>query len=390
MPTPRRASPTFFHHGSQRLVALGNAIGFDRALTAQAVELFRTATSPWSEEPIGDRPRWPSDITDDGTPYEFSLAIERHRPELRMLVEAQASEPTVFAQWDAGRALSEHLQRKLGAHLGRLAQIEDLFAIEDRSARFGSWHAINLRAGSKPDFKIYLNPQAKGKANAFEVVAEALSRLGFREAARALPLRADLHDEIKYFSLDLSDAAEARVKVYLAHHRATCADMESALSTAANYIAGEATEFCRTMSGSEGPYLNMALQSCYSFTTRGGDRPTAATLYFPVRAYADSDDVAKNRIMNYMIAEDRPLYERVIQAFAQRDLDLGTGMQTYAAFRRQNFFRRVTVYLSPEAYAMGPRRAPAGPVSGVMSTPNMRADHTSAPSVSFARASELA
>lgn len=379
MLTPRVSIPTFLQHGAERLEALCEAVEFDTALRKTALDLFTRLTSPWGETPIGDEPRWRSDITDDHTPYEFSLAVERHRPELRMLVEAQASRPDVWAQWDAGLRLSEELERDAGAYLGRFRSIQDLFAIEDGAARFGMWHAVNVRADKTPQFKLYLNPASKGPDRAVEIVGEALDRLGFRGALRSIPIEPRTRDEIKYFSLDLSDAGEARVKIYLAHHRPSAADMEAAVSVAANYLAGEPTEFCRAMAGHDGPYVNMALQSCYSFTTGGGHTPVAATIYFPVRAFVENDEIAKHRILAYMLAEDRSLYERVLRAFARRPLDAGTGMHTYTSYRRQNFCRRITAYLSPEAYATGPRSLTAPePVSGVRETADLRDALTSA------------
>jgi DMATS type aromatic prenyltransferase len=360
---------TFLDHGSRHLTALCEALAVGAPLRREALDVFRRLTSPWGERPIGARPLWPSDITDDHTPYEFSLAIERSRPELRMLVEAQADEASVFAQWDAGRALSTRLERDYGAVLERLRGIEDLFEIEDPTCRFGMWHAVTVSGEARPEFKVYLNPNAKGPARAAEIVGEAMARLGFGDALSTLPLDAG---DLKYFSLDLTGGGDARAKIYLVHHRCTAADLEAALSVAANYSPGEATEFCRSMSGGVGPYMHTPLQTCYAFTTRGGDRPVAGTLYFPIRSYVESDEIARIRVRDYMMAEDRPLYDRVLAGFAGRDLDVGTGMQTYASYRRQNGSRRVTIYLSPEAYAAGPRQLTSDPDSGVVLLPRLR------------------
>lgn len=375
MPAFRLISRTLLSHGTEKLAALCGAIGFEDALTDRAHRLFERMTSPWGDASIEQRPRWLSDITDDHSPYEFSLALEQSKPELRMLVEAQPETSGVAAQWAAGRALSKVLERDYGASLARLQGIEDLFAAEDPRARFGIWHAANVRAGAPPEFKVYLNPQAKGRASARAVVNRAMVRLGFPGAVTALPLTGEGRAEVKYFSLDLRSDATARVKVYLALHRATSSDIESAVSLAGNYMPGEVTEMCRALSGHDGPYHEMPAQLCFSFTTQGGNRPVAATLYFPVRAFASSDRVAQSRILAYMAAEDRPMYENVLRAFAGRSLDIGTGMQTYASYRWQNGGRRVTVYLSPEIYSIAPRRNEqldepvsrrlAEPVSGV-------------------------
>jgi DMATS type aromatic prenyltransferase len=356
------APRTFFHHGLSRLEPLCDSLGLDRVLRERSVDLFRTMTGAWGDMPVGEVPRWPSDITDDHTPYEFSLAIEHGVPELRMLVEAQGSEPTVAAQWEAGRALTDELERRHGARVERLRAVEDLFAIGAPDAKFGIWHAAGVRAGARPGFKVYLNPQARGRERAAAVVQSALERLGFRDGFRALPLGPPSADEIKYFALDLEATDHARVKVYLARRRATCADIESALSVAADYTPGEATAFCRAMAGSAGPYLGLPVQLCFSFTGVDERRPRAATVYFPARGYVESDRQARDRILTYMDTRDRILYERALRAFAARDLRCGTGMHTYVAYREQRGRRRVTIYLSPEAYQVGPRRPLERPV----------------------------
>jgi DMATS type aromatic prenyltransferase len=372
MSLSRTVTATFFEHGASRVAALCGVCGFDHAGTERTVDLFRRMTSPWGDAPIRKRPSWPSDITDDHTPYELSLAIENGAPELRMLVEAQPTVPDAAAQWSAGVALGNVLERHCHAFLGRFHEIQDLFPVTNAAARFGMWHAVNVRAGAEPEFKVYLNPHAQGRARAVSTVGEALSRLGFSGAMASLPPICERHDELKYFSLDLLQSGEARVKVYLAHYRATAEDIEDALAVAGSHVPGEATAFCRAMAGNDGPYLDLPLQTCFSFTTGGGARPVAATVYFPVRSYVASDEVARSRILAYMDAEDRPLYGEVLRVFANRRLAAGTGMQTYASYRPQNGCRRVTVYLSPEAYRVAPCRGANGaPVSGVMPAPSL-------------------
>src|SRR5262245_40479159 len=65
----------------------------DRTLTA-----FDLMSSTWGDGPIA-RPRFKSDITDDSSPYEFSVAFDGRTPDLRVLAEAQGSRGTSFEQW---------------------------------------------------------------------------------------------------------------------------------------------------------------------------------------------------------------------------------------------------------------------------------------------------
>lgn len=365
---------TFWDVGVERLRALAAQIDFGPEDLRVAEDIFRTVLSPWADMPVGSLPRYPSDITDDHSPFEFSLAIDGVNPELRFLVEAQASQPSLSSNWEKAREVNERLEKKYGISLERLRIIESFFQPIDRSCRFGAWHAVCLRKGAKPDFKIYLNPQAQGQKHAFVIVAATLSRLGFDEAYSVLAERPE--DEIKYFSLDLSAGETARVKVYTAHHNATAQEIETALSVTKNYQPGQVTEFCRAMGGGDGPYDRRSVQTCLAFT-QGDPMPTTGTVYFPVRAYAEHDLEARDRILAYLDTHNADLYAQALNSFANRPLEEGVGMQTYASLRQYAGPRRVTVYLSPEVYAVeAPRSMPLpslmpqsmAPVSGVIHT----------------------
>src|SRR5262249_10186780 len=154
--------------------------------------------------------------------------------------------------WEKAREVNAELESRYGISLDRLRAIESFYTPLDRSARFGAWHAVCFRKGAKPDFKIYLNPQAQRQKHAFVIVAATLSRLGFDDAYSMVAERPG--DEIKYFSLDLAERTGARVKVYTCHHDATAKDVEQALSHVHDYQPGVIEGFCRAMAGSDGPY----------------------------------------------------------------------------------------------------------------------------------------
>lgn len=345
---------TLLELGQEKLGALCEALGFG----SQAREIggvFAAMAVGWGDRPAGAAPPHASDITDDHTPYEFSLAIDGREPELRFLIEAQGGSPSLAASWEAARRLNAALARRFGVSLGRLEQVEDLFAPTDPAARFGLWHAVCFRRGAAPDFKVYLNPAARGRERAPALVKEALARVGLGEAFAALPLHRAL-DEIKYISLDLSARREARVKVYTAHPRASVRHIEEAVRMARDHAPGQAAEFCRAMGGGEGPYAGMPVLTCLAFT--GGEAlPATGTIHFPVRAYADDDRAARDRILAYLPGEGARIYRDALEVFASRRLEDGIGMQTYASLREQRGSRRVTVYLAPEVYSVRPARA---------------------------------
>ena len=355
------STQTHFQYGAQKLRALCCALGFEEK-TESIVQLFRSFIYPWGETTIGKVPKWPSDITDDHTPFEFSIAFCDHQPELRILIEAQGAVPTLQSQREAGRALTERLVRDFGIDIERLRLIEDLFLPEEPEGLFSVWHVVSLQPNREPKFKMYLNPQAQGKAKAAAILEEALDRLGF---SHVWPVMAEIaarrgleKDEFKYFSLDLSANKAARVKLYVQHHDATVEDLEFALSAASSYVKGDVTEFCQAMTDSEGSFSERSVITCFSLIEGDNECPSIGTFHLPIRAYASNDQFASDCIYKYLAKHNLPsfLYKRSLKAFATRSLKDGKGMHTYVSFRREQGCSRIALYLAPEAYKVEPPR----------------------------------
>ncbi len=342
-------SQSFYAFGSERLRTLCRGLGLNDQREQEALKLLSRFLMRWGGATIGRAPRWRSDITDDHSPFEFSLAMDGREPELRILVEAQAQRPGLLANWEAGRALSNALAEEFGMSLDRLKAIEHLFAPTDPNAKFSIWHAVSLRADSAPEFKIYLNPQAQGRGSSGNIVARALTLLGFPNAV--VPRSERSLDEIKYISLDMSNRTDARIKLYAAHHDATGSDIEAALRPASYYVNGEAADFCLHMAGQEGPYTNLPVQTCLAYAANR-EAPLMGTVHFPVRSYAPNDEVVRDRILEYLGEPTAQLYRNALDSFSNRPLDEGVGMQTYASLRQQEGGSRMTVYLSPELYSI--------------------------------------
>jgi hypothetical protein len=340
---------SFSAFGSERLRTLCRGLGLNDQREQEAQKLLSRFLMRWGDAAIGRAPRWRSDITDDHSPFEFSLAMDGREPELRILVEAQAHRPGLLANWEAGRALSNALAEEFGMSLDRLRAIEHLFAPTDPRAKFSIWHAVSLRADSAPEFKIYLNPQAQGRGSSGNIVARALSLLGFPNAV--VPRSERSLDEIKYISLDMSNRPDARIKLYAAHHDATVSDIEAALRPASYYVRGEATDFCLHMAGQEGPYTELPVQTCLAYAVNH-EAPLMGTIHFPVRSYAPNDEIVRDRILEYLGEPTAQLYRKALDSFSNRPLNEGVGMQTYASLRQQEGGSRMTVYLSPELYSI--------------------------------------
>lgn len=341
-------SPTLAEVGAERLAALCRSVGFDAAQAEAAQAIFRRFAIHWGERRVYAGPPERSDITDDHTPFEFSIAIAGGAPELRFLVEVQGDQPSLAAHWTAAAEINRGLAADFGAELERLRAVAELFAPTAHTPRFAVWHAVCLTPGAPPSFKVYLNPQARGVRESGALVKTAFTRLGFGAAYAQLPVCKG-RDSYIYFSLDLSGQKEARVKIYTAHHDALSTDIEAAVAGADGHLAGQAREFCAAMAQTPGPYTRLPVLTCLSFV-QGRARPSYATVHFPVRAYADDDQVIKDRVLRYLGPQGAAPYTRALAAFARRPLAAGIGMQTYVSLRINKGIKRLTVYLAVELF----------------------------------------
>jgi cytokinin dehydrogenase len=350
-----RGKSTFQAVGLGLLDGLCAAARFPEQRRTQALRTLADMLVPWGEWLVGDQPRFPSDIGDDHFPIEHSLAASGSDLELRVLLEAQAPSCQLPDLWAAGWALSARLASRHGADLQRFEKIAELFE-PHAGARYAMWHAACFSGRADPTFKLYVNPQARGQDHAPAIVAEALLRLGFSPAAVKIATAPRPGGALKFFALDLERGPNARVKVYYAHHGADRHRIEAELSHVPGFSPERLSPFWSAVADHDGPFEGLPVTTYLSFTD-GHDRPTSGIVHFPVRDYADNDQVVYGRVMTLLDGPERELYARAVAGFATRPLDGGVGLQTYVAQKVGSGERRVTVYLSPEGYRVRPARA---------------------------------
>ena len=345
---PLQATPTLRSLGRKQIDSLCRALGIVEQ-TDRTLAVFDIVSSTWGER-ITDRPMFTSDVTDDCSPYEFSVAFDGRGPELRLLAEAQGTRGTSREQWSAGWRLSEQIALRFKASLARARRIAPLFEPKSLGLTFALWHAASF-GSTQPSFRMYFNPQARGRTYATQHVLAALETLGMGGAAAWLRDRFPQgeHNPI-YFSVDLSNSPTARCKVYLAHPGITADRLESLIVGYGGHQPGDVSSFCQTMTGTSGPWPSRPLLTCFAFR-EGNDLPGTVTLHVPIRRYAPNDQIALERIASQLTAAEAVVYERGVRSLARRELDRSTGIQTYASLRREDGRRRLTVYLSPEAYS---------------------------------------
>ncbi|WAS90449.1 tryptophan dimethylallyltransferase family protein [Nannocystis punicea] len=286
-------------------------------LADRADELFEPMTfvlGPHADHDRREGVRFPSDVSDDHTPFEFSVSLAGREQQLRVLMETPGPDATLATTHTACVAMTEQLVRRLNLRAERLRRVEDLFQSTAPSGRFSRWHALEFSPGRPISVKVYFNPQLHGRECAGEVVEAALRRLGRPDAWDEVVRRAARGeaDELTYFSLDLDDSPTTRAKVYVRHHHATAEEIEATLAGTREYSPGSASAFCRAMLGSARPFGARPVFTCLSWVEGvPGPKPT---IYAPVAGYARDDADVRDRVLSFMRAAGLPsdAYERML------------------------------------------------------------------------------
>jgi DMATS type aromatic prenyltransferase len=340
---------TLHHLGCAKLAGLCHALRQDSNQTGRAIEVFQVMTQHWcgaAEAKSG----WQSDITDDGTPFEFSASFHAGGVDLRMLVEPQTASCTLATNWDAGLALNELLEQKFGANLDNFRKIQSLFApARESTARFAIWHAAALAPDASRLFKVYLNPLTRGDNVASQVVQEALYRLDRHDALdRLAPVMADPASQPRYFSVDLIESGTARVKIYFA--RSGHVDsIDRDANNVARMQSGEASLWIQRLTDRREDFSQRPILTCYAFDTEGA--APSATIHVPVRCYLSNDAEAADRVCSFLSPSQATDFRRLLSALSPRPLERNSGLITYASLRKARGQLRVTVYLAPQVYA---------------------------------------
>jgi hypothetical protein len=114
-------------------------------------------------------------------------------------------------------------------------------------------------------------------------------------------------------------------------------------------------EFCSTAGGGRDRFDGRPLVSSYTFLA-GADGPLGYSLYVPIRSYVNDDAEARSRVMALLDRHgfDSVALDRAIDAVAGRPLADGVGLIAHVSLRLGPPRPGITVYLSAEAYQVGP------------------------------------
>ncbi|MFD5910705.1 tryptophan dimethylallyltransferase family protein [Streptomyces massasporeus] len=364
-PAPRTAVTLGEHvRGQTRRICRAAGFAARGDGSGRALSDLLDLLGPAAHRPLGAGPPSRSFVCDDHSPVEFSLAFSAGSPvALRLLVEPGCSATTLEENGRLGRQALETLAARRDFSTEPVRRVEDLFFPPVMDGRFALWCAMDLRQDRPAGVKVYVNPQAHGRARSAQVTEEALNRFGFDGAwpalrERAMPRGPD-RDEILFFALDLGSWHTPRVKVYIAHHDITAEEAHTVLRLLPGEPAERVGEFCRVVAGDPGPFVHRPLVSCLAYTERDRTHPSGHTVHVPVRDYAPDDEAARDRATAVLrhYGMDPGAVDSACAAMTSRRLRDGVGLIAYVSLVRSTWQPpRVNVYFSPEAYAVRPPR----------------------------------
>ncbi|MGC0327693.1 DMATS type aromatic prenyltransferase [Streptomyces sp. SAI-170] len=354
-------SPALGYFAARQLVRLCDIAGLAPGDVATYVDVLIDALGPVAARRLDEPPPYPTFLSDDHTPVEYSFAfVPGGAPTLRVLLDPGCGADGLAGNGRTGLRLVRDMARTWDFSTDRLDELEDLFFPDRPKGPLALWLALELCPGGVPKVKVYLNPAASGRKRSFATVREAMRRLGHAEAFSALPPA----DGFPFLALDLGDWETPRAKVYLRHDGLSATEAAGLSRMPDGPTPAALTEFFRTVagldpSGSEDavPLTGRPVLTCHAFTGSMTRQPSGFTLHIPVRDYVRHDGEALERAVTVLCrhgVDPAPLLG-ALPAVTSRLPEEGIGLIAYLALvHQQDRPPRLTAYLSSEAYAVRP------------------------------------
>lgn len=359
------ADVTLTDHTSRQLRNLCTLAGFDN--TDTPVALLRELLGAAGGRALSEPPLWPSDVADDATPVEFSIALDDGGDRaVRILGETIPHNPGPNANVAAARRFLETVVERHGCTADRFEAVQDLFLPEHPQGKFALWFSLIFRSQGPPRLKVYFNPDVRGPEHNRQLVAEGLRRLGMDNAydlAMAHGLRRGERDRFSFFALDLDDSPLSRVKLYISHEAATAEDVAYCAEAVSGVDTNQIHDFCALLGGGTRRFAGRPLISSYSFVEADFDRPGNYSLYLPIRDYVPDDESARSRVRSFLDGRgmEQAQLDRALRAVSDRSLRERPGLIAHVSLRLGAFGSGTTIYLSSEAYGGTPAGGAANP-----------------------------
>jgi len=325
-----------------------------RHRTPAVERLFGLLGTTWKAQPVGGAPAWPSALSSDGTPFEFSLAFASAEPVLSIRSEARLAPFDLGSNWKTGLALTQALGELPGVDLARFQRIAPLFApLAGSESPMALWHAGTVKPDGTLSFEVFLDAQSGGAHLAPTLVSEALAELGVDYGCDELVPKLTPTSEFVAFSLELSAHADARVTVHVAHRNASAMDVDMVVRDESGYAPRLAQSWIEELTGSAGSLDAQPVITRHAY--RSVLHAAEVTVEVPTAAYAESDAESLRRA-SYVLGSRAQRVLSGLEAMAERPLARRAGVVRAVSLTPAAYGTRVALELAAEAHAISTAR----------------------------------
>ncbi|KAI0096638.1 tryptophan dimethylallyltransferase-domain-containing protein [Nemania sp. FL0031] len=383
-------------HSGKSLAILLHAAEYPEQLQYRDLKFFATDIAPYlgisHETTQGDTPRWPSFMTDDGTPLELSWdwGTKDGPPTIRYSIEPIGLHAGFLLDPSnllAGPAFQKQLlNSSIEMRLEWFQHFKEFFDVPDREDGFqrdiedhntSIFYAFDL-SPTEVTAKAYFFPKtrarARGQSN-LEVLTQAMQAAphSTKNNLDAWQMFCDFSTEIsleyEMLAIDLIDPLESRLKIYFRCRETTFNSVVNIMTVGgriknpklyqgledlkrlwdALFHAGSHTspdQSLREVSHRTAGIL-------YNIEFRLGEAYPVAKIYLPVRHYSNSDEAIIRALSAHFQQHQRgkymPNYVHAMQAlFSPKAMQERSGIHTYIGCAiRPNGTLRVVSYFKP-------------------------------------------
>lgn len=319
---------------------------------------FNTIILPYLGD--GKTKKWDSWVTDDNSPYDWSLVLTQDGIRLRIIWEPQNSLPTLDSMKQTSFEFLQVLSKQFNANTNVLQPI--LPFLKSDWAK-NSWFATEF--GDEYQFKIYFGGSTQ------EPYKDIMETLNLKFAFDGLKRCLTANHYIEGMSMDLADSTSSRVKLYIRLPEITPSQVVELLQATVHNIDDGLLEFLEHFFPAIKPavtelsrygatdiketYKASEITLTYYFL-QGVEKPTHCRVHLPVRFYFQNDQQILDKVAQ--LAEKRfpatyPQYSKIVtQLSSHRKLSNHTGIQSTLSYscNKKNEVEFVS-YISPELFS---------------------------------------
>ncbi|KAI1826019.1 tryptophan dimethylallyltransferase-domain-containing protein [Xylaria intraflava] len=386
-------------HSGKALAVLLHAAGNPESVQYRDLKFFANVVSPYlgvsHDVTEGSTPRWPSFMTDDGTPLELSWdwGTKDDSPTIRYSIEPiglGAGTPLDPGNLIAGPAFQKHLENSLlDMRLEWFQHFRDFFDVRNGTSSFvkdaedhntSIFYAFDLsptHVTAKAYFFPKIRAQVTGQSN-LEVLTQAIRAAPYSTSdnLKAWDMFCNFSSEKdgealehEMLAIDFIDPLESRIKIYFRCRETTFNSVINVMTIGGrikNPKIYQGLEDLKRLWNSlfdidagtspGQPLTNVGHRTAgllYNIEFRLDEEFPVAKIYIPVRHYASSDEAIIQALDIYFKYHQRgkymPNYVRAMRTlFSRKSMQEKSGIHTYIGCAiRPNGTLRVVSYFKP-------------------------------------------